>query len=284
MKLMANTAKGLMLAAFMAVGVTSVGAQTEANEWWRGENIENTTEAYIYNVGAQIFITDNTPSIKDIAEASVWTIENNKFTSDKYHINLWSIANWGATWYAEVSTGNPTTFTIIAGTTQDKGYAYKLSKKDGKNTRYFNVDGNKYTAAKTKESAWNDWLFISPAQKEAYDNYVALYNEANDLLNNEKLTYEEALKADLKSALEKTANSNYSNYNDDVTTLNNAITPAKEFVKNVTSGLHCIHTISADQAKSATIYNINGVRSSQLNKGINIIKMSDGTVKKVLVK
>lgn len=146
------------------------------------------------------------------------------------------------------------------------------------------MDGNKYTAAKTKESAWNDWLFISPAQKEAYDNYVALYNEANDLLNNEKLTYEEALKADLKSALEKTANSNYSNYNDDVTTLNNAITPAKEFVKNVTSGLHCIHTISADQAKSATIYNINGVRSSQLNKGINIIKMSDGTVKKVLVK
>lgn len=71
MKLMANTAKGLMLAAFMAVGTTTVNAQEQsttytpayANDWWEGEEVKsNGQEVYIYNVGAEVFVTDNTPS------------------------------------------------------------------------------------------------------------------------------------------------------------------------------------------------------------------------------
>lgn len=70
MKLMANAAKGLMLAAFMAVGTTTVNAQENSEEttykpvtvgnWVKGEEVKgNGQEVYIYNVGAGTFITDS---------------------------------------------------------------------------------------------------------------------------------------------------------------------------------------------------------------------------------
>lgn len=90
MKMMANIAKGLMLAAFMAVGTTTVNAQeqsatytpADANDWWMGEDVSKLKEAYLYNVGAQIFATNNTPSETDIKNANLWTIgSGNTFTN-----------------------------------------------------------------------------------------------------------------------------------------------------------------------------------------------------------
>lgn len=37
-------------------------------------------------------------------------------------------------------------------------------------------------------------------------------------------------------------------------------------------------------AKAEAIFSVNGVRNAQLNKGLNIVKMSDGSVKKIMVK
>lgn len=76
MKLMANIAKGLMLAAFMAVGTTTVNAQEETTEtfapvkvgdWVKGEEVTgNGQKMYIYNVGAGTFISGKSATETDI--------------------------------------------------------------------------------------------------------------------------------------------------------------------------------------------------------------------------
>lgn len=306
MKMMASYAKGILLAAFMTVGTSAVNAQEEggntegaetktyapaaANDYWRGENVENTTETYIFNVGAKTFITDNTAKETEIENASVWTItaDNNTYTFTTSENGLYMEKDWKGTWTAGVkSASEASKFNLKTGTTSDKGFAYKLYAKYtqvwSEKYKYFNVDNSKYTGANT-ESSYNDWLFISAAQKEAYTEYASLYNEAISLLGDERLDGQDALKQALESALDNTAASNYDKYGDDTTTLKNAITPAKKYIDDIPSGIHCIKPATADDAKVSAIYGMNGVRNSQLTKGINIVKMSDGSVKKVLVK
>ena len=311
---MANIAKSLMLAAFMAVGVTTASAQeggasaggsdnktykaAEASEYWRGESVETTSKAYIYNVGAQTFITDNTPSVKDITNASIWNISANEgkysFISEK-DSTIYMAGRYAAlgqfSWSYEIKKGasNATLFNLTNGTSTDKGNAYKLAvtatgRWGTSDTRYFNIDENnyKYTAAKTL-GTWNDWLIITDSQKEAYDKYVSLYNEAINLLGNEKLADQTDEKETLESALESTASSSYDKSEADNKTLQDAIDAAKKAIENITNGISTING-SAINANVTAIYGINGIRNAKLTKGINIVKMSDGTVKKVLVK
>lgn len=310
MKMMANYAKGIMLAAFMTVGTSAVNAQEEsgstegaetktyapaaASEYWRGENVENTTEAYIFNVGAKTFITGKNASTTDIEAALTWHINGNSpYTfacSNEDRIAMKTTAGF---WFAEIKEkSGATDFTLVSGTTEDKGYCYKLSAvgstyirpfKYENQTRYFSVSGNSYDA-KQEQDIYNDWLFISAVQKEAYTEYATLYKEAVSLLADESLEGQDELKQALESALDNTTASNYDKYGDDIATLKNAITPAKQYIDNITSGIHCIKPATTDNAKVAAIYSINGVRNAQLTKGINIIKMNDGSVKKILVK
>ena len=88
MELMANAAKGLMLAAFMAVGTTTVNAQENSEEttykpvtvgnWVKGEEVTgNGHKMYIYNVGAGTFISGKSATETDITQALVWTIGGN---------------------------------------------------------------------------------------------------------------------------------------------------------------------------------------------------------------
>lgn len=310
---MTNLVKGLMLAAFMTVGTSAVNAQegsdgeggdesttyvpAKSSDYWRGENVETTKEAYIYNVGAQTFITNNTPAEKNIEKASIWTVtkKNNTygFVSEKDSVLTMSgssswIFVYVYSWETEVkkeSADKATYFTLKSN--ESNGISYKfevtcIGSKSSSDTRYFNVDGNKYTAAKT-QSPYNDWILISAAQKAAYADYTSLYNEANELLGNEKLADQESVKEILKSALENTAASNYDKYGDDIATLKNAIDVAKKAIEDITNGINQINGSDVN-ANTTAIYSINGVRNAQLTKGINIVKMSNGKVKKILVK
>lgn len=159
--------------------------------------------------------------------------------------------------------------------------SYKLSKKNGAFTRYFNVDvnKNKYTAAKTK-SEFNDFLFISPEQKEAYSTYSALYKEASELTSNEKIST--SLLSQLKEILTSTATANYDTYYANKTTLQNIIEEIKTYLNSTSTGIDNINATSS--AKAEAIFSVNGVRNAQLNKGLNIVKMSDGSVKKIMIK
>lgn len=290
---MAKYAKSIMLAAILTVGATVVNAQeevntttytpAEANSWWRGEEVTGEEQqVYVYNVGAGIFVTtDNTPSEKNIDNAALWTLSNNQFSCGKYHINLWSYRGWGATWHTAINTNDATTYNMIAESTTNRGFSYKLSKKDGLNTRYFNVDvdKNKYTAA-INQSKYNDFLFISPEQKEAYSTYSALYKEASELTSNEKIST--SLLSQLKEILTSTATANYGTYTANKTTLQDIIEEIKTYLNSTPTGIDNINANSS--AKAEAIFSVNGVRNAKLNKGLNIVKMSDGSVKKIMVK
>lgn len=290
----AKYAKSIMLAAVMtASALTTVNAQeadnttyapAEANSWWRGEEVTGEEQqVYVYNVGAGIFATtDNTPSEKNIDNAALWTLSNNQFSCGDYHINMWSDSNAGLIWYKAINTAKATVFNFVTGDTQDRGFSYKLSKTDGwliSYTHYFNVDDNEYTAAKTK-SKYNDFLFISPEQKEAYSIYSALYKEASELTSNEKIST--SLLNQLKEILTSTATANYGTYTTNKTTLQNIINTIKTYLNSTPTGIDNINANSS--AKTEAIFSVNGVRNAQLNKGLNIVKMSDGSIKKIMVK
>lgn len=168
----AKYAKSIMLAAVMtASALTTVNAQeadnttyapAEANSWWRGEEVTGKEQqVYVYNVGTGIFVTtDDTPSEKNIDNAALWTLSNNQFSCGDYHINMWSNSNAGLKWYTAINTDKTTTYKVIAGNTEDRGFSYKLSKKDGLITHYFNVDDNEYTAAKPRANTMTSSLSL----------------------------------------------------------------------------------------------------------------------------
>lgn len=290
----AKYAKSIMLAAVMtASALTTANAQeadnttyapAEANSWWRGEEVTGEEQqVYVYNVGAGIFVTtDDTPSEKNIDNAALWTLSNNQFSCGKYHINMRSAAGAGRDWHTAINTDKATTYKVIAGNTENRGFSYKLSKTEGwliSYTRYFNVDNNEYTAAKNK-SKYNDFLFISPEQKEAYRTYSALYKEASELTSNEKIST--SLLSQLKEVLTSTAAANYDTYSANKTTLQNIIEEIKTYLNSTPTGIDKINANSS--AKTEAIFSVNGVRNAQLNKGLNIVKMSDGSIKKIMVK
>ena len=293
---MKNLVKGLMLSAVIALGATTAQAQgtgtgTEdvkpaaSTEFWMGETAK-AGEFYLYNVGAKIFATNNTPSETDITKATLWTANgsNNSFSftgKNGYVFHMSSTWSAGKTWTANIkNNGDATTFTLKTGKTTEKGAVYAFSKDEGwitSNVRYFNVDGKKYTAAES-QSNWNDWLLISDTQKKAYDEYVKRFNEAKSYTEaDSKLT--DAIVKQINDALKSY---NYNTYKKDgEAKLNAAINAADAFI-NATTGINEIG--STTDAKVSEIYGVNGARKSQLTKGLNIVKMSDGTVKKVLVK
>lgn len=303
---MKNLVKGLMLSVAIALGATTAQAQDKgtgtgtkdvkpaaATEFWMGEEAAE-GRFYLYNVGAKIFVTNNTPSETDINKATLWTASgsdksfsftdkkgNLVITMDRYNakitkkglLNLLPIA---------------TKFGLEPGTTKVKGNAYKLAYSlKPFSPRYFNVDKDKYTP-ETTPGDMNDWLFISDAQKKAYTEYVNLFNKAKSyteagskLFKSDDLEKRNAIVNKINDALKSYNYNTYEEENGGKAKLKAAIKAAEDFI-NTTTGINEIG--STTDAKVSEIYGVNGARKSQLTKGLNIVKMSDGTVKKVLVK
>ncbi len=325
---LANMAKGMMLAALLAVGTTALAQNVsgntengtvegtengtvEGNENGSNENetfapaaesswlqpvklVGNGQKAYIYNVATKTFITGKTATVKNIKDADVWTIngdETRSFTCDnetKDHLFLGYIYIFpGLQWHAEVSSNDKRTatdFTIVEGSTEN---SYKLTKYkkitlNGSQTAYFSVSGEKYVAS-TNPSINNDWYFISADQKDVYAEYTSLFTEAANLLKNEKLNDQESVLGAIKTALQETAKGTFETSNADINKLKATIAAAKKAIEDITNGI----SNTSDNLKNAeitSIYSANGTRKAQLTKGINIVKMSNGAVKKILVK
>ena len=324
---LANMAKGMMLAALLAVGTTAhaqnVSSNTEngtvegtengtveGNENGSNENETfapaaesswlqpvklggNGQKAYIYNVATETYITGKTATVKNIENADVWTIngdETRSFTCDNESKDRLFLESIYAVipiykWHAEVSDDKDATdFTIVKGSTEN---SYKLTKSrkkflGGIETAYFSVSGENYEAS-LEPSIDNDWYFISTDQKEVYAEYTSLFTEAANLLKNEKLNGQESVLGAIKTALQETAKGTFNTSNDDINTLKTAIAAAKKAIEDITNGI----SNTSDNLKNAeitSIYSANGTRKAQLTKGINIVKMSNGAVKKILVK
>ena len=289
---MKNLVKGLMLSVAIALGATTAQAQdngtgtsTEdvkpaaASEFWMGEKAAEGM-FYLYNVGANIFVTGNTPSETDINKATLWTASGSdnsfSFTDEKGNLVI-TMDLYNAKITKKGRFTIVTKFGLEPGTTKGKG-AYKLAYSQLLfKTRYFNVDKDKYTPVTTPDVS-NDWLFISDAQKNAYTEYVNLFNKAKSYTEKgSKLT--DAIVKQINDALKSYNYNTYEEKNGGKAKLEAAIKAAEDFI---TTGINEIG--STTDAKVSEIYGVNGARKSQLTKGLNIIKMSDGTVKKVLVK
>lgn len=317
---LANMAKGMMLAALLAVGTTALAQNVsgntesgtvEGNENGSNENetfapaaesswlqpvklVGNGQKAYIYNVATGTFITGKTATVKNIKDADVWTINGDKnrcFTCDnetKDHLFLGYIYIFPVhQWHAEVSSNDKRTatdFTIVEDSTKN---SYKLTKYkkitlNGPQTAYFSVSGDRYVAS-LEPSIDNDWYFISTDQKDVYTEYTSLFTEAASLLKNEKLNDQESVLGAIKTALQETAKGTFDTSNADINTLKTTIAAAKKAIEDIANGI----SNTSDNLKNAeitSIYSANGTRKAQLTKGINIVKMSNGAVKKILVK
>ena len=257
------------------------------------ELVGNGQKAYIFNVATETFITGKTATVKNIENADVWTINNGdetrSFTFDndtKDRLFLEYSSLWHPfVWYAEVSDDRKATnFTIVEGSTKN---SYKLTKYkkitlNGSQTAYFSVSGEKYVAS-TNPSINNDWYFISTEQKDVYAKYTSLFTEAANLLKNEKLNGQESVLGAIKTALQETAKGTFETSNADINKLKATIADANKAIEDITNGI----SNTSDNLKNAeitSIYSANGTRKAQLTKGINIVKMSNGAVKKILVK
>ncbi|MBM6992799.1 MAG: endonuclease/exonuclease/phosphatase family protein [Prevotella sp.] len=152
---------------------------TAPEQWWVGEEITYSGQPfYIYNVGSHFFIhNSNTPSLTNISQVPVWnfwgTTSGSISNSSDYRLKMNKVLSWNTA----VETGSgATTFNFVKSTTSSG--AYKFTKSG----RLFNLAiedaGFKYTAAQT-QGTWNDWLLISPEQKEAYEEYVKAFCAAN---------------------------------------------------------------------------------------------------------
>ena len=258
------------------------------------ELVGNGQKAYIFNVATETYITGKTATVKNIKDADVWTIdgdETRSFTCDnetKDYLFLGYIYIFPVhQWHAEVSSNDKRTatdFTIEEGSTKN---SYKLTKYkkitlNGSQTAYFSVSGDKYVAS-LEPSINNDWYFISTEQKDVYAKYTSLFTEAANLLKNEKLNDQESVLGAIRTALQETAKGTFDTSNDDINKLKATIADANKAIEDITNGI----SNTSDNLKNAeitSIYSANGTRKAQLTKGINIVKMSNGTVKKILVK
>lgn len=316
---LANMTKGMMLAALLAVGTTALAQNVSGNtengtvegtENGSNENetfapaaesswlqpvklVGNGQKAYIYNVATGTFITGKTATVKNIEDADVWTIDGDEtrcFNCDnaqKERLFLEYSSLWHPfVWYAEVSDDRKATdFTIEEGSTEN---SYKLTKSrerlfnKGTETAYFSVSGEKYVAS-LEPSIDNDWYIISADQKDVYTEYTSLFTEAASLLKDEKLNDQESVLGAIKTALQETAKGTFETSNADINTLKTTIAAAKKAIEDITNGISNTSN-NLENAEITSIYSANGTRKAQLTKGINIVKMSNGAVKKILVK
>lgn len=300
---MKNLVKGLMLSVAIALGATTAQAQdtgtgtsTEdvkpaaSTEFWMGEEAAEGM-FYLYNVGAKIFVTGKTPSETDINNATLWTASGSdnsfSFTDEKGNLVI-TMNNLSAKITKKGYLTSATKFGLETGTTKGKGNAYKLAYSlKPFSPRYFNVNKDKYTP-ETTSGDFNEWLFISEVQKNAYTEYVNLFNKAKSyteagskLFKSDDLEKRNAIVNKINDALKSYNYNTYEEKNGGKAKLEAAIKAAEDFI-NATTGINEIG--STTDAKVSEIYGVNGARKSQLTKGLNIVKMSDGTVKKVLVK
>lgn len=258
----------------------STYAPATANEWWRGEKLKGNGQAvYIYNVGAGTFIAGKEATIKDINSAYIWNINGNSSytfactndTEDRIYMTK------GIKWSAGLKDGKGASdFNVIPSTTStSRGNTYKLSVTTRGDTRYFNVDGKSYSAASTL-STFNDWLFISEDQKEAYAGYQDLFNKARDY---QKYTLSESLREKLTTTLDDTEAGTYDTYTTDIESLRKIIADIEAYIKETPTGISSSPVVG--RQGFTAIYDINGVRRNTLVKGINIVKMSNGEIRKI---
>lgn len=252
-----------VIATFTITGTISTNdfKPADQSDFWEGEIFETATSEttnnggiYIYNVGSGFYITGSagsSPSVNDINSAEKWEVyyDSNKKTAtiskgDDLRIRMDGTGDIGiitkSNWFGA------TNFTIKKSTSTNGAYKFVNNYYSFPSNidHYFNIEvtesSTKYTGAKTM-GVYNDWLFISEAQKTAYNNYKEKYEAAKALLTQKEdyLNEEVALKSELEDILLETMNTKYSNSVANTEKLKgiiDRINNPKSFTKKITVG------------------------------------------------
>ncbi len=285
--------------------IESNGNIPAQSAFWEGEAFTDGASDqnyYIYNVGSQYFMTyhqEGGPTVKDIRKANIWQLNHDehvdgikhdgqyyctsifyKHTDDKeYRVKCETTLT---AWEAQVSqaSSGATKFYISTDAAVTSG-AYTLEAYKsywGKQYRLFGVTaGNgsvSYDAKKTYTDNTTDWFFISEAQKQAYLEYSDLYTFlSNNVYTREDLTEE------IKKVLAETENTTYSTSEDAISKLK---AMKEKFEKHEVTGIS--HATATAASKVEAVYGVAGEKRAALQNGVNIVKMVDGSVRKVLKK
>ena len=215
-----------VIATFTISGTLSDENYTAATqpEFWVGEELasvasDKEAKAYIMNVGKRTFITDNTPSETDINNAVKWrvtpggdtyTFYRKDANNKEWRIMMKYVILSGTKIGVFQEDNGATNFNVYPSTNG----AYKFDAEYNLKNHHFNVDGNSYTGAENNSrTTYNDWLFISEAQKNAYKAYEKAYDNAKGLLSDKSLSGLRDDEPELFEALEQvlleTTNTNY---------------------------------------------------------------------------
>lgn len=224
-----------VIATFTISGTLSDENYTAATqpEFWVGEKLESVAsgteaKAYIMNVGNRTFITYETPSKTDINEAVKWRVtpdakgETYTFYREDANGKQWRICMDNKRIGVYQRDGNATDFKIVPSDDMaykfDASYFYFVPNVN----HHFNIDAdnNKYTGAlDNSKGIYNDWLFISEVQKNAYNAYKKAYDNAKGLLTDGSLSELRDDEPELFEALEQvlleTTNTNYTTSEED---------------------------------------------------------------------
>ena len=245
-----------VIATFVISGTLPTENLTPATQaaFWEGEELvsvasKEEAKAYIMNVGSKTFITDNTPSEKDINNAVKWRVTPGSDTYTFYRLDdsnkEWRIKMNNYKIGVYQSNNGATDFKVVPSTATSGAYKFDaeyLTIGDDDN-HHFNVDGNSYTGATNKSrTIYNDWLFISEAQRTAYNTYVEAYEAAKNLLNDgdykDYFEKEPEMKAELEQILLETTNTVYSTSETDTEKLEDIvdrIMHRKSYIATVTT-------------------------------------------------
>ena len=244
------------------------------NIWFEGEDFVSGEETwYLFNIGVGKFIGDDGHFFADINEATPWGIWGDynpysisKSDGDRFYMDGWPSYNTG------IRGKSATSFDIVKeGSTEG---SYNLVARD----RYFNVtDENEpsFSAAKTN-GPMNDWLFISTEQKDTYNEFMALYYEVLPYID---MPMEDGLRNQLAALLNGAASATYSQ----CVGTTGFIAQLKfllELLKTIETG---VDSVKGESAKTpVAVYSVGGQRTNGMKKGLNIVKMSDGTIRKIM--
>lgn len=224
-------------------------------EFWVGETVDvakSQGEMYIFNVGSGYFITggkDSQPSVRDVNSAEKWGVangdKNGTTTFAKGNLRIRMDTNvFGGVGIIEKGRIGATQFTVVESTITEHAYRFdaKYTAWDG-DVRHFQInDQGKYAGAEKGLDNTMDWLFISEAQKIAYNNYKAAYDQANALRTDpafeDMRRDENELFDQLEQILIETTNTNYTTSAEDTQKLidiYNEIVNRKSIDRNITS-------------------------------------------------
>ena len=252
-----------VIATFVISGTLPTENLTPATQvaFWEGEKLESVAstaeaKAYIMNVGSETFITDNTPREKDINKSVKWRVTPGSDTYTFYRLDdsnkQWCIKMNNSEKGVYQFNNDATDFKVVPSTTTSGAYKFDAEYITifDNNNHHFNVDGNSYTGAKnSSRTIYNDWLFISEAQRTAYNTYVEAYEAAKNLLNDgdykDYFEKEPEMKAELEQILLETTNTVYSTSKTDTEKL-------KDIVDRIMHRKYYIATVTT-AAKYATI-------------------------------